>query len=153
AMASTLGGEAMDVCASSWSSADSACHSHAGPSARAGESPVGLSTHRRRTERPWSGGLSHDGADVASARRSRTSRQAWRDDLAGVSANASAKPARCRLLHGGDDLAATALRPFLHRTRRPARVYGWLHADSDRRMGNPTGPTTDMEGERAARTG
>jgi hypothetical protein len=33
---------------------------------------------------------------MASARRSRTSRQAWRDDVARVSANASAKAARCR---------------------------------------------------------
>ena len=65
-----------------------------GPPSGARESAVGVSRHRRRTERPRSCGFSHDGADLASRRRDRTRRHAWRDELARVSPNASAKPAR-----------------------------------------------------------
>src|ERR671930_655876 len=115
AMASAPGGQAVDVCASCRSPGDSPRASRVGPSTRARESAVGGSTHRRRIEGPWYRGLSHDRAYVASQRRSRTRREARGDDLARVSADASAKPPGGRLLHRRDDLAPTAVRPLLHR--------------------------------------
>src|SRR5919197_3308022 len=92
AMASAPGGQAVDGCASCRSPGDSPRASRVGPSTRARESAVGVSTHRRRIEGPWYRGLTHDRAYVASQRRSRTRREARGDELARVSADASAKP-------------------------------------------------------------
>jgi hypothetical protein len=55
---------------------------------------LGVVMYRRRTERPRSCGFSHNDAELASGRRSLTSRQAWRDELVRVSPNASAQSAR-----------------------------------------------------------
>src|SRR6266498_1865937 len=74
ALASTLGGEAMDVCSASGASVASSRDPSAGPPFGARQPAVGLSTHRRRTEGPGHGGFGDDGAHLASGGRSRTSR-------------------------------------------------------------------------------
>src|SRR6185436_2860633 len=84
ALASAPGGEAMDVRAANRAPADSSGDPGAGPPSRARQPAVGLSTHRRRIEGPWPGGLGDDGALMASSLGSRTSRHARRNDLARV---------------------------------------------------------------------
>ncbi len=145
ALASALGGEAVDVCAASGAPADSSRDPSAGPASRAREPAVGLSTHRRRTEGPWHGGLGDDGAQLASGSGSRTRRHARGNELARVRASASAKHARGRFLHRRDDLAATAVRALLHRVGQPPCARRGLHAESERVVGDAAGPATDMD--------
>jgi hypothetical protein len=64
---------------------------------------VGLSTHRRRTEGPWLGGVRDDGAHLTSGSAYRTDRHTRRDDMARVRPSAPPKPARRRFLHSRDD--------------------------------------------------
>ena len=60
-----------------------------------------------------------------------------RDDVARVRPGAPPEPVGRRFLHGRDDLAATALRPLLHRVGQPPCACGRLHAESERAMGHP----------------
>ena len=80
----------------------------------------------------------HDSLDSAAAGR-RTSAAA-RAQLAGVSASTSQRPARLRLLYGGNRSAAGALRAFLHRAPQPAGVRGRLYRAPDRRLGDAASP-------------
>jgi len=56
--------------------------------------------------------------------------------LARFRPGAGAEHARGRLLHRRDDLAATPLRPLLHRARQPPSSLRWLHHQSERRLGS-----------------
>jgi hypothetical protein len=69
----------------------------------------GYQRNRRRTVRAGHCGLGHHGAEGPQERESRASREARRPLLARVSPSARTQHARRRLLHGRDDLAATAL--------------------------------------------
>jgi hypothetical protein len=102
-VASLLGREAVDVGASSRAPADSPGGPSAGPPSRARQPAVGLSTHRRRTEGPWLGGVRDDGAHLTSGSAYRTDRHTRRDDMARVRPSAPPKPARRRFLHSRDD--------------------------------------------------
>ena len=151
-LASALGGEAVDVCASRRSPADPRVRSEqlVAPS-RARQPAVGLSTHRRRTEGPWHRGLGDDGAHLAAGSGSRTGRHAPGDDVARVRASAPAQHARGRFLHGRDDLAAATVRALLHRTGQPPCASRRLHAESERAVGDAAGPATDVDAGRTPR--
>ena len=103
-------------------------------------------------EGPWDRGLSDDGADMASGRRARTGWHSPGDDLARVCPGAPAEHVGGRLLHGRDDLAAAALRAVLHRAGQPPRASGRMHADSERAVGDATGPAGDVDAGGASRT-
>ena len=150
-LASALGGEAVDVRASSGAPADPPRDPSAGCPFRARQPAVGLSTHCRRTERRWHGGLGDDGPHLASGSGSRPRRHARWDDLARVRASAPAKHARGRLLHRRDDVAATAVCALLHRTRQPPCAHRGLHAESKRAVGDTTGPATNVDARRPPR--
>jgi transposase InsO family protein len=113
--------------------------------------PGGLSTHRWRIERPWGPGLGDDGSHMAQGSGSRTGRHARWDDMARVLANAPAKYARGRFLHGRDDLAATAIRALLHRTGHPPCPCRGMHAEPERAVGDTAGPATDIYAGRTRR--
>jgi hypothetical protein len=87
------------ISASGGAPADSPGDPNPGPSCRAREPAVGLSTHRRRTEGPWHGGLGDNSPHMASGRGSRPGRHARGNDLERVLASAPAKHARGRFLH------------------------------------------------------
>ena len=112
---------------------------------RARKPAVGISTHRRRTQGPRRRGLGDVGAHLASGRGSRAGRHTAGIDLARVHPSASAKPARGRFLHRGDDLAATALRALLHRAGQSPRAFRRMHAKSERAVGDSAGPATDVD--------
>jgi len=71
----------------------------------------------------------------------------WREFVRG----APAKPARRRFLHRRDDVAAKVVRALLHRTGQPSCARRGLYAESERAVGNTTGPVTDMDGGRTPR--
>jgi hypothetical protein len=62
---------------------------------------------------------------------------AARGDVARVRPGTSPEPVGRRLLHSRDDLAAAALRPFLHRVGQPSCARGRLHAEPERALGRP----------------
>jgi putative transposase len=49
------------------------------------------------------------------------------------------------LLHRRDDLAPTAVRAVLHRTGQPPRPSRGVHGESERAVGDPAGPATDVD--------
>ena len=59
--------------------------------------------------------------------------------MTGVRPGTPPEPVGRGFLHGRDDLAATALRPLLHRVGQPSCACGGLHAQSERGMGHPAG--------------
>ena len=69
---------------------------------------------------------------MASVRVSRPGENAREDDVARVRTRPSREHTGRRLLHRRRDLAATALRPVLHRTGHPACAPGRGHAESER---------------------
>ena len=67
------------------------------------------------------------------------------DYLARVRAHTPAQPVGRRFLHGGDAVAATALRSLLHRVGQPSCASGRMHSASQCAVGHSTRSPTDLD--------
>jgi hypothetical protein len=74
------------------------------------------------------------------------------DHLARVRAHTPAQPVGRRFLHGGDAVAATTLRPLLHRVGQPSCASGRMHTASRCAVGHPARSPTDLDGGGPPRT-
>jgi len=128
-MAPAVGCETVDLHASG-STTDATRDSRPRAPSRARESAVGLSTDCGRIEGPGHTCLRDHGADLAEGRGPWAVGHASGDHLARVHAHTPAQPVGRRFLYGGDAVAATAVRPFLHRVGQPSCASGWMHPAS-----------------------
>jgi hypothetical protein len=117
------------------------------------ESALGLPADRRRAARAGHCGLGHHRTRAPQEGGSRAGRQACRPLLARVSPRAGAQHPCRRLLHGRDDLVATAVRALLHRARESPRPSRRLHDAPERRLGHPAGPSAGLGTSGALDTG
>jgi hypothetical protein len=93
------------------------------------------------TVRTW---LRAAGLGPAGTRRGLT----WR-----VHPRTPAQPVGGRFLHRGDDLAPTGVRAVLYRVGQSSCASRRMHSESERAMGHPTGPATDVDLGGAPRAG
>jgi hypothetical protein len=98
ALASSDGGEALDLCSTAWSSADRQGASSADRSISTGESTVGLSAHRGRTERTRHRCFGDDCPERSAQGRRGSYGWSARSMVASVPSGASKKPHRRRFL-------------------------------------------------------
>ena len=143
-VAPALGRETVDLHASG-STTDATRDSRPRAPARARQSAVGLSTDCWRIEGPGHPCLRDHGADLAEGRGPWAGGHASGDHLARVRAHTPAQPVGRRFLYGGDAVAATALRPLLHRVGQPSCASGRMYTASRRAVGHPTRSPTDMD--------